>query len=378
MGLRHALTLVTAVGALGAFACVGSATAPGVPSPAPGYLSDDYGTVFLASSPLMQGAKTVVKPLSGSPVNQVTAFPKPKPEPYVFVWAPSCTAAAQTVTFTRDVWLPGPPNLDGQFAYTSYRLGSFYSSLKTIDLIINGKVIVHQNFPSSGYNTVPLTETAAKAFKVGENSYEVRVHKAATTGACNAAKSDVVGVEFALSGHITTDLSVAQTDPTTYRRIGPNETTVQPFVVTMHNLGPSLIVTGTFHITVCCPDQLTLPGSESIVAAVIKEKTGLTPVSGCKLSPQSGQEFWIDCSIAGLAPGATASATALFQVHGPPIDVGDFSTSIGWNVVTTGITDPNYQNNQGGTKVVWCTSKPNDPGCSGATPTQTTQSQVKY
>jgi hypothetical protein len=365
MRLRQALPLVVAAGVLGVFACVGSAAGP-VPSPAPGYLSDDYGTVFLASNPLMQGTKVVVKPSPGS-ANQVTAFPKAKPEPYVFVWGPSCTAAAQTVTFTRDVWLPGPPNQQGQFFYTGYRGSTFYTALKTVDLIVNGKVIVHQNVPSGGYNTVTLPADAMKAFTVGENSYQVRFHKGDTKGTCNTGPTNnVVGVEFALSGHITTDLSVSLNDPTVYRHIGTNTTQAESIVVVAHNNGPSMVVNGTFHVTVCCPTALILPPAESNIAAIIKEKTGLVTVDGCKLT-QSGTSYAIDCSIAGLAPGGTANTSALFRVQGPSVDVGDFNVMISWNVSTTGITDPNTQDNQSGAKIVYCTSKPNDPGCPGAT-----------
>ena len=92
-------------------ALTANAASAAAPSPAPGYLSDDYHAVALASNALMSGAKLVDKSYP------VQLAPKAQRESFGPIWTLRCPAAAESVTFSRSVWLPGPPNYGGSFTY---------------------------------------------------------------------------------------------------------------------------------------------------------------------------------------------------------------------------------------------------------------------
>jgi hypothetical protein len=215
MAFRGALVLVLM------FTVLVPAARSAAPSPAAGYLSDDYQSVAIASNAFLKGAKVVGR---GYPL---TFFPKAKPELEVPVWARHCTATAQTVTLTRDLWLPGPPNVDDpQFVFFPVESVGLFGAVKTIDLIVNGKVVIHMRVPyrSKTAITVPLDAVAQKTFRYGENTFQVRAHKHATAHKCNAGKTSQLGVEFVLTGRIATDLVAGITQSAVvYRKLAPNQ-----------------------------------------------------------------------------------------------------------------------------------------------------------
>jgi hypothetical protein len=339
-----------------AAAVLTGAAASAPPAPVPGYLSDDLGTLGLASNAAMSGAKIVG---TGS---QVTLFAKKKPELWAPIWAKSCSAGAQTVTFTREVWLPGPPNISGSFSFVPYLGSSMAGALSTLDLVVNGKVVAHRHVPAAHTQTsIPIDASAAKAFRYEENTIQVRVHKKATAGACNRSAVTQVAIEFFLQGHIGTDLG-ENPGRDEFRKLAPNQSYTQGFNVSFKNNGPAGVAKGIFHLTVCCTPKFLLGSSATAATGVAPPAP---PLTDCK-ETDSGTSHTVDCGIANMAPGTSGILGAVFEVVGPPGDYSDFSVSIGWQVVSTGVQDTNTANNTSGIRIYFCGTKSTNPGCKTA------------
>jgi hypothetical protein len=226
-------------------------------------------------------------------------------------------------------------------------------------------VVIHRRVPyrSNTAITVPLDAVAQKAFRYGENTFEVRSHKHATAHKCNTGRTSQLGVEFVLTGRIATDLVAGiQQSVVEYRKLAPNQTYTQGFNVTFGNDGPAWLPMGTFRIDVCCPQAFSVADANSIGVAPPGP-----PLTNCMTSANSGQDYTVDCGLKDFAPGTSGALGSIFRVMGPPIDYGDFSLTITWQLGPRSFGELQPSNNQAQTKFVFCGTKSTNPGCQSTT-----------
>jgi hypothetical protein len=351
--------LVVLLAAVGVLVLTAELTSGGAiaqpPSAAPGYLSDDYGQLVLASNDLMSHAKVVGKAF------RVPLFPKAQPELNAPIWTPRCPANAETVKFGRSVWLPGPPNYGGKFTFGAVLGQGEFGALSTIDLIVDGAVIVHQRLPSgTGYFTVPVSGAALKAFRFGANTIEVRVHKRRTRGQCNTHnRATQVGVLFRLAGGFQTDLAVNPSPPTSYYKLAPGKTFTEQVNVHFFNRGPGWEPNGKFQVNVDGAPKFAL-GSGLVPPPG-------PPLTNCQQSDNpNGISHVATCGLSDFAPATEGALSTIIQVTAPSSDYSDFSVGFTWYIGAGAVTDLNSSNNQSYATITLCGSKSTNPGCQTA------------
>ncbi len=234
---------------------------------------------------------------------------------HAIVWARTCTAAAQTVVFRRDLFMPGPPKNFAAFFETpdiTHR-----ESVAGVSVLINGRlaltVTAAQFF--NGYGRVDIALTTAKypkLFIFGLNTVEVKVTKRAqsgSVGACVSSSKTRFGMHFSLSGKFEADLLVPPVPP-------KYENVFVTFLNTKHsiilhayapgnypiqNRGPSGIYRGTFTISIAAS---SFPGLE--IVEVTRKGPEMGPCIVTQFGPSAAR---IDCKLnrwkAGERPGVT-------------------------------------------------------------------------
>ena len=328
---------------------------------APGYLSDDFHALALASNQFMSGAKLVD---ASSPVQ---LFPKAQPESGGPIWTFRCPAAAESVTFSRSIGLPGPPNYAGSFTYGTDVGRRELGSLTSIELIVNGDTIVSEPLraytvgPQGTAARVPLDATAQKAFHFGANTVQVRVTKRATHGGCNKANPATrVGVWFTLAGQFETDLALNPPSPDQFIALAPGATDTQPLSVNFHNLGPAWEPNGSFFLSIAGAPTAALGSGLGAPAPS-------APLTGCQ-QVDNGLSHTISCGLSDFAPGTSGVLGAIFQVTAPSSNYSDFTVSISWYIGAGAIPDLDSSNNVRYVNFVFCGSQSTNPGCQTATP----------
>src|SRR6266542_4234274 len=129
-----------AVALLAAAALVTSAAS--APVKAPGYLSETWGNFALFSNTHIKGSKAI-SPIAAKGAGPNGNLGKPT-EPLGPIWLKICPAGVQTVTFERELQLPGPPaGLEVNYG-VDRGSSMFPSPLHSIDFVANGKVFLHR------------------------------------------------------------------------------------------------------------------------------------------------------------------------------------------------------------------------------------------
>jgi hypothetical protein len=329
------------------------------PSSAPGYLADDYGTLALASNTDMAPSKVVDK---GFPV---TVISKPRPELDAPIWAVHCRASAQTATFTRTVWLPGPPNVGGSFEFEPWIGRAEFGAVTSIDVFVNGQLIVHQRVPAQGgaggprgVVRVPLDAGAMKAFRFEQNTVQVRVSKRATRGRCNTRNPATrVGIQFMLAGHFGTDLAL-NPPAVVYYKLDPGHSFYGEASLNFRNDGPGWEPTGKFQVNFIGPPQVVLGSGGGLPPPG-------PPLTNCQLS-DNGVSHVVTCGLSDFAPATAGSLHLFYKVQAPSSDYSDFSVSLQWSIGAGGVQDMNASNNLSNATVFFCGPQSTKPGCQTA------------
>ena len=328
------------------------AAAASPPSSPPGYLADDYSSIRLDSNNLWSSTKALGRSYP------IGLFPKAAPETTSAVWATTCPASAQTVTFSRNVWLPGPPAPGATFFFAPHVGQRTYLAPGTVDLIVNGERIVHERALSTF--RVPFSATGLKAFRFEQNHIQVRVYKRATQGACNTGgQATEMGVSFAISGNFATDLAFNPRTPDDYYKLAPGQSYTPWIKLHFHNLGPDWVPAGKLQLNVSGASRFTLGSGTSVVPAPS------APLTDCQQS-QNGPSFLVTCGLSGFAPGTDGTLDSLYQVTAPSSDYSDFSVVYSVYMSPGGLSDLNSADNQNQHVWVFCGSKSTNPGCQNA------------
>ncbi len=357
---RRAVTPWLAVPCLVGALALGSAVTAGTasaqpPSPAPGYLADDYSALELGSNQFMSGAKLV-----GPSKPETDLFPKAHPESSGPIWTFRCTPSAEMVSFSRSMSLPGPPNYGGSFTYGSVLGHSELGALTSIQLIVNGDVIVQERMPyQTAYFRVPVNGTALNAFRYGNNTITVRVYKRKTGGGCNTGNSATqVGALFRLKGQFETDLALNPTEPIEYHKLAPNQTYTQGVIINFRNQGPAWEPGGMFQVNVAGAQYAVLGNGTAAPAPA-------PPLTNCQAS-SNGLSQLFQCGLSDFAPDTAGKLGTVFQAKAPAGPYSDFSVIYQDYISAGAITDLDSSNNANSHTWVFCGAQSTKPGCQTA------------
>jgi hypothetical protein len=333
---------------------VGAASAQ-PPSPTPGYLADDYSALELGSNQFISGAKLV-----GPSRPETDLFPKAHPDSDGPIWTFKCTNSAETVKFSRSVWLPGPPNYGGSFTYGSVLGQREAGALTSINLTVNGDVIVSERMPyQTAYFRVAVSGTAVNAFHYGNNTISVSVHKRKTHGACNTRNpATQLGVLFRVKGQFETDLAVNPPEPIEYHKLAPGQTYTQGIYANFRNQGPSWEPNGML--------QVNVTGAQS---AVLGSGVGTAapgpPLTSCQVS-DNGLSHIFQCGLSDFAPFTAGSLGTVFAATAPAGSYTDFTVIYQVYISAGTVTDLNSGNNSTYHEWVFCGPQSTKPGCQTA------------
>jgi hypothetical protein len=147
-------------------------------------------------------------PVPSIPLITQTAVTAPG-DPGAAVWATTCGAAQQNVSFTRTLQLLGPPRDGTFFWYFGANPSNGWYGLKSLDLSVNGAHVYHWGGGSTNASfTFPAT--AFKHFKVGANTFELKATRAplpAGSKICNLRGGKLsLGLEGLFTFDFATDL----------------------------------------------------------------------------------------------------------------------------------------------------------------------------
>jgi hypothetical protein len=258
-----------------------------------------------------------------------------------FVWAKTCTAAQQTVSFTKKIFLPGAP------IELEATLQLLKKPLKSMEIDVNG----HHLLTAS--HTVHKVNLKGKAgiFKFGYNEITIHAVKGATKKPCNTDFGDT-GFLMELHAKFGADV-VATIDP-------PNNTGTALFIqfVTVKNNGPSATDYGSVSASVSTDHLKPVTPINANAGVVIY--SGETALDNCTYFDSSG--YSTTCQIPGLLPGQSERYTVKYIYNVPA--TGNFSDK--WNESWGGggdTFDPNNQNNGGTRPRGACRPPGNPPPC---------------
>jgi hypothetical protein len=194
-------------------AAAANTTKPKVPAPL-GF--DIYGAEFAFVS--NDGWDLV----DGSAAKEVRTYVKKSPgatdalnrQDRMYIWAKTCTPAAQKVVFERTYDMPGvPTSFSGTLWATNSGLPQGPSQpIVDVKVFINGQLLVNANGSkvaddSAGF-VIPTKPNDAKLFRKGNNQIRIEVNKRAQSGFNNKCMYNTtpLGLRFALTGRFSTDL----------------------------------------------------------------------------------------------------------------------------------------------------------------------------
>lgn len=329
-----------ALAALGIVSPASGATSP--PASGPPYVDPNVNRyVLLANNQWdigetsQRASQFVGSPAATNPGANVPGGDVPR-----YVWASTCPATKQTVTFRRKVWLPGPTQSLSFAASPTYpRSGSYVWSdpLNWVKLVVNGTVVAKLT-GSSQYTSVSAP-ALLNAVKYGYNDYEVVVQKApdpSYLSTCGGTTAKRLGVQFAIIGsQFLADVGVNQPSANVWRHVVPGQHNNYTVNLTVYNHGPAATRTGTFQVTVQ-PGFMSLSGTPYV--------SDPAPFAACT----NPTPYSVQCPLrAWFAPGSTSQVTVRFGLDAPTDEGDDAATQVhlNWQLLPTSQPDPTYQNN---------------------------------
>ena len=363
----RAASLGTVVGVI-ALACAfgGRATPPS----APAYIDKAITTFAIYTNDAWQ--------LPGAHASQIAVAPRtgremPGGDQHWYIWAPTCTSGAQIVSFSRSIFLPGPPvSLD--LAATT--IGT---SARSIVLSANGHLLARSgSYPLGSGDTVPTGPTRdgsiqyhtlqldpkASPFHYGLNKLDLVVTKSAEAGAaarCGAGSPTRFGVQLTLEGSgFPTALRVGGPGPSEANvatNVTPGQNKRFSYLIHLYNDGPSATLGTSFAFDI-------QTGSEKLAGPVRASVD-----RGFRSCTQSGTfHIFVTCPSAGwFAPGAVSEATIIFDLAIRTDEGNGFvdDATFGWALTPLPSTNQ-PEHNTSGQAVVLCWPGASDPRCANA------------
>ena len=249
-----------------------------------------------------------------------------------YIWTKRCTAAAQTVTFTKRIFVPGRPLV------FEASMGSLGNRVRVMELLVNGSPAL---VATHSVHKVNL-KGRANLFKYGWNVLKLTARKGASKK-CGPAEYGVnAEIHAAFAADVTAEISPAV----------PNQTAVFIEQVTVKNKGPSSTLFGTVTFKVSTP-RLKRVGGLTIILS--RGPLG-APLPDCLHAADSAY-----CPFPGLDPGESFTYFARYIYDAPATGnfYEEFSTSWGANADTI---DQKTANN-GGTRMRGACRQDAPPPC---------------
>jgi hypothetical protein len=299
-------------------------------------------------------AVLIAKPVAGSK----SAFYR---QQYAYIWARTCTAAAQTVTFRRTFFLPGKPKtLGAELFDTTHQAAPANQAISSAKIYINGKLAFSS--PGAYMRFAEAARPQRSYFVFGNNTIDVVVVKRAQTdtqGRCRSIGSapEPLGVSFYIYGKYEADLWLSADSNTTqefWRREPVDENLHVPVVVgaTPENRGLSGIYKGTLVVNISVQGDLIFENKVNISGQGLRN---------CVVTAVGSYGARMQCDIfrmpAGAKPRATFRALAKFDYKFNVVSV--FTNSDG----TSPTFDPRLNTNGWRRFHYFCSKSSTDTRC---------------
>lgn len=281
-------------------------------------------------------------------------------QPFSYIWAPTCTTAAQTLLFRRTYFLMGiPKTLAAELYDTTYQPSPANQAISSAKIFVNGTLAFSARGAYIRYQSAVRTQ--AKLFVFGKNTIDVVVTKRAQQGSYGHCKNNFnpptpLGILISIRGDYEADLWLSKDSSTTtefYERIATDGNYHRLFVVggSPRNLGRSGIYKGKMTVDISGGDMLV-------------ERTATITGQGlrnCVVTKPSSYSAHMDCDIFEMSAGATARATfrVVSQFDYKFSTVYVFSTASA-NSVTS---DPHLNTNGWRRIYYFCSTTATDPKC---------------
>ena len=333
-------------------------------SPAPPYLQGTGERFYAAANKSWSPARELTADASNNPLNK----PQGEWDPDTVVWAKKCSSKAQTVSFQRELTLPGRPTTSSFSIAPVYPFG-VASAFKSFRLQLNGATVAKGPLTGSPYSgpTITLAAPALKRFRDGKNVAVVTVVRGAlpsTQKKCNTSAADLTGVLFRFSGDFDADLSLVDPSiPTTkYYRAGPEVRAIVNLSLT--NNGPAGVVKGgifTAKVT-GISDLLMLGDSPTHIPGTYPTAPPFDDCEATTLTPKPNLTVQIRCELGAMKAGDVGYLSLGLAQTFPSTAFAETATVVTWQVSHP--MDSTYDNLRGA-QLVWCGTLSTKPECLG-------------
>ena len=215
---------------------------------------------------------------------------------FAFIWAPTCTAARQTLTFRRTYLLPGRPKTLGADLFdTTHHPRPADQAIASAKIYINGKLAFSAPGVFMRFAEVPRP-AITKHSVFGLNEIEVVVVKRAANGSRGQCKNNSrppqpLGVSFYIHGQYEADLWLSNDSGETtefWNRAAVDEDFRQLFIVGARpqNRGPSGVYSGKLIVDVSggnCSLKRKQPFPDSARNCVVTQPSSTTGHMECEV-----------------------------------------------------------------------------------------------
>jgi hypothetical protein len=272
-----------------------------------------------------------------------------------YVWAPTCTAERQTVTFIRDVVLPGPP---GEVSFEVDQL-SYGGAVEEATLFVNG----HKAFTlGRGLPRVEHDKKVVGLFGYGQTHLAVEITKRAGAKPCNTGRPETdFGVRFRVAGVFVADVAVRTDLPAKEAMRASNPQGINGTIEIFNN-GPSGVYSGQFRllINVASIEQVIFRDGPDVSGPGVTDCKSSVPAGS--LAPRT-KPIEITCKLRNMPPGTKAAVKFRLAAS---FNTSAFYAAISYAREVFASADDPKNNNTLSNTILLCHESNESPDCANA------------
>ena len=270
------------------------------------YLDPTTGEIEVGGNSAWSGAREV------TPLERYTGTGTRLRDPMQPIWSRRCVKGVQTVRFSRDIFLLGPPGaLSMMLVNVSRGVRSW--PFASWSIYLNGMRLFTKTKPGTALGH--LTPKGLGLVRFGANRIDVVVKKRAT-GPCNGARMKrQVGLLVSIDGQQEWNLYASR--PPAIQRTTP-PTSAADFAIphTIGNDGPSVLLEPVFMASVNMTHTTLTPW---VIGPYVSSGGSYSESDpGCRSYQDAGAETWqVACGLAPMMPGQRLNLSVTTMI-GPP------------------------------------------------------------
>lgn len=271
------------------------------------YLDPTTGEIEIGSNAAWSGASEI------SSLQRYTGSGVRLRDPMEPIWGRRCSAGAQTVRFSRDVFLLGPPE-QLRMVLANVSRGQRRWPFASWSISINGWRLFYKTEPGTAVGS--LTAKGLKLIRFGANRIEVTVRKRATGSCDQSHPTHKIGVLLSISGEQAWHLHA--TRPGAVQHVTPTSPADFAIPHTIGNDGPSVLLEPVFVARVRVTQSTLKPWAFGPIVTSTSNYETSDP--GCRNYQDAAEETWQTiCGMAPMLPGERRSFQVMTMVGRDPV-----------------------------------------------------------